>query len=63
MSRDPEFSRKFVIRRSSRLMFGTDYLRPEQEIPQFDIFASMPLPKEVQEKVFRQNAIELLKLG
>jgi predicted TIM-barrel fold metal-dependent hydrolase len=44
-------------------MFGTDYLRPEQEIQQFEIFGSMPLPKEVQDKVFRQNAIELLKLA
>jgi predicted TIM-barrel fold metal-dependent hydrolase len=63
MSRDPEFSRKFVLRWKNRLLFGTDYLRPDQDIPQFGIFDSMALPEDVQEKVFRRNAIELLKLG
>ncbi|NIR43620.1 MAG: amidohydrolase, partial [Gemmatimonadetes bacterium] len=30
--RDMEFGRAFIIRRADRLLFGTDFLRPQQEI-------------------------------
>ncbi len=61
-SRDPEFGREFLIRRADRLMFGTDYLSPGQEVPQLELFRAIDLPVEVQAKVFRDNARTLLGL-
>lgn len=62
ISRDPEFGRKFMIRRQDRLMFGTDYLKPGQHVPQFDVFESLNLPQDVQAKIFRGNAERVIKL-
>ncbi|MBI4622507.1 MAG: amidohydrolase family protein [Verrucomicrobia bacterium] len=62
LTRDPPFARGFVQRRADRLLFGSDYLRPGQQIPQFEILAAMNLPGDVQYKIYRGNAIRLLKL-
>lgn len=62
LTRDPAAAREFVLRRADRLLFGSDYLAPGQEIPQFDILARMNLPDDVQYKIHRGNAIRLLKL-
>ncbi|MHC4995256.1 MAG: amidohydrolase family protein, partial [Planctomycetota bacterium] len=62
LARDPEFGRKFVIRRADRLMFGTDYLMTDQVVRQFETLASFNLPGDVKQKVFRDNAIRVLKL-
>jgi predicted TIM-barrel fold metal-dependent hydrolase len=63
LTRDPEFAREFILRRADRLLFGSDYLAPGQQIPQFDILAAMNMPDEVQYKIHRGNAIRLLKLA
>lgn len=63
ISRDREFGRDFLVRRQDRLMFGTDYLAPDQKVPQFALFDSLDLPAEVQAKIFRGNAERVLKLG
>jgi predicted TIM-barrel fold metal-dependent hydrolase len=63
ISRDLEFGRQFLIRRADRLMFGTDFLAPGQDVPQLELFRRIELPAEVQAKVFRDNARRLLKLG
>jgi len=63
IGRDRTFGRKFMVRRQDRLLFGTDYLQPGQHVPQFELFDSFDLPKEVQRKVFRGNAERLLKLS
>jgi predicted TIM-barrel fold metal-dependent hydrolase len=65
ISRDLEFGREFLIRRRDRIMFGTDFLAPEQAVPQFDLFEQKlaDLPAEVQAKVFRDNARQLLGLA
>lgn len=62
LSRDLEFGREFLIRRQDRVCFGTDYLQPGQAVPQFDVLAKLDLPAEVQKKVYRENALRLLKL-
>lgn len=62
LTRDPAFAREFVLRRADRLLFGSDYLAPGQPIPQFEILAAMNLPDEIQYKVYRGNAIRILKL-
>ena len=62
IARDAKFGREFVIRRADQLLFGTDFLMPDQEIPQFSLYDSMQLPAEIEAKIFRENAIRLLKL-
>lgn len=63
IARDPAFGRAFVVRRASRLVFGTDYLADGQEVPQFGLYKKMDLPAAVQEQVFRGNARRLLGLA
>jgi predicted TIM-barrel fold metal-dependent hydrolase len=59
-ARDPAFGRQFLIRRADRILFGTDYLRPGQKVPQFELLAGIDLPPEVRAKVERGNAAKLL---
>jgi uncharacterized protein len=63
LTRDPAFARDFVLRRADRLLFGSDYLAPGQQVPQFAILSGMNLPEEVEYKIRRGNAIRVLKLG
>ena len=63
IARDPKFGRAFLIRRGDQLLFGTDFLMPGQKVPQFELFDSLKLPDEVQAKIYRDNALRLLKLG
>jgi predicted TIM-barrel fold metal-dependent hydrolase len=62
IQRDPQFGREFLIRRADRLMFGTDYLSPGQDVPQLELYARLDLPDDVQAKIFRDNARRLLGL-
>ena len=62
MGRDRDFGRSFLLRRADRLLFGTDYLKPGQPVPQFDLLAGFDLPEEVEAKIYRENAIRLLKV-
>ncbi|MEX2287876.1 MAG: amidohydrolase family protein [Planctomycetaceae bacterium] len=62
IARDKKFGRDFLIRRQDRLMFGTDYLQPGQDVPQFELFESLDLPADVQTKIFKRNAQRVLKL-
>lgn len=63
IARDPKFGREFIIRHADQLLFGTDVLMPDQKIPQFELLDSLNLPADVQYKIYRGNAIKLLKLG
>lgn len=63
LSRDIEFAKAFVARRADRLMFGTDYLSPGQAVPQFDLFAKLAPPDDVQAKIFHDNARRVLGLS
>ena len=64
ISRDLEFGREFLIRQKDRIMFGTDFLAPEQAVPQFELFEQQltDLPADVKAKIFRDNARQLLGL-
>ena len=62
IARDPRFGRAFLIRRASRLLFGTDFLMAGQKVPQFELLDSMKLPDEVQQKIYRGNALRVLGL-
>lgn len=63
IARDKKFGRDFVVRWADRLLFGTDVLMSKQEIPQFALYDALDLPDDVQYKVYRGNAIRLLKLA
>jgi len=63
ISRDPAFGREFLIRRADRLMFGTDFLAPGQDVPQLTLLRQLDLPQDVQAKIFRDNARRLLRLS
>lgn len=63
ISRDKEFGRDFLIRRADRLLFGTDYLQPDQAIPQFSLFAELNLPENVTRQIYRENARKLVDVG
>lgn len=60
IQRDLEFGREFLIRRADRVMFGSDFLSPGQQVPQLELFATLELPDEVRAKIFRDNARQLL---
>jgi predicted TIM-barrel fold metal-dependent hydrolase len=60
--RDLKFGRDFLVRRADRLMFGTDFLSPGQDVPQFELMEQLDLPTEVQAKIFHENARHVLKL-
>lgn len=62
VARDPQFARDFIIRHADQLLFGTDVLMPNQKIPQFELLASLNLPDDVRHKIYRGNALKLLKL-
>jgi predicted TIM-barrel fold metal-dependent hydrolase len=63
ISRDLAFGRQFLIRWQDRILFGTDVLSPGQEVDQFDLFErQLILPKDVQAKIFMNNAKKLLGL-
>ncbi len=62
IARDRDFGRAFVIRNADQLLFGTDVLMPDQEIPHFQLYPSLELPADVQQKIYRGNALRLLKL-
>ena len=63
INRDLKFGREFFIRRADRLMFGTDFLSPGQDVPQFELFEKIDLPADVRAKISRENARKLLHLG
>ncbi len=62
IARDREFGAAFLVRRSNRLLFGTDYLKPGQDVPQFELLTSFDLPADIRAKIERENAIQFLDL-
>jgi predicted TIM-barrel fold metal-dependent hydrolase len=62
LERDLKFSREFLIRLADRMMFGTDFLQPEQAIDQFSVLERLDLPAEVFNKIAHGNAERLLRL-
>jgi predicted TIM-barrel fold metal-dependent hydrolase len=63
ISRDKEFGREFLIRNADKLMFGTDTFRRDHKLPHFELFESLDLPADVKRKIYRDNALRLLKIG
>lgn len=62
--RDPQFGEPFLLRRASRLLFGTDYYDPAQtEFAHFELFRRAGLPKEVVAAIAHDNARRVLNLS
>jgi hypothetical protein len=62
IQRDLQFGREFLIRRADRLLFGTDYLADQQDVPQFELLRQIDLPRDVRDRIYRGNARQLLGL-
>jgi predicted TIM-barrel fold metal-dependent hydrolase len=62
IARDPKFGRAFLTRRASRLLFGTDWLMADQKVPQFELLEGMRLHWKVENQIYRENAVRVLKL-
>jgi predicted TIM-barrel fold metal-dependent hydrolase len=62
LARDRAFAQAFLVRRANRLLFGTDYLKPGQEVPQFELLASFDLPATARAGIERENALKLLRV-
>jgi predicted TIM-barrel fold metal-dependent hydrolase len=60
ITRDPGFGRAFLERRQDRLLFGTDYLEPGQQVGQFRLLEQVDLPDVAKAKIARDNARRLL---
>ena len=64
----PDHGREFIIRNADKLIFGTDagwwsfskIPAPEKE---WTFFETLNLPAEVKNKIYRENAVKLLKLS
>jgi len=62
LARDRSFAQRFLVRRADRLLFGTDYLKPGQDVPQFELLAGFDLTPQARAKIERNNAAKLLGL-
>ncbi len=60
IKRDLKFGTEFLIRNADQVLFGTDYLAEKQTVNQFDLFAEMDLPANVQDKILRGNAKSMM---
>lgn len=63
LTRDPEFGRGFLERHWAKLMFGTDYLRPHQELPIVEFLRQYPFPDDRREAIMGGTAARLLGLS
>ncbi|MDE0022443.1 MAG: amidohydrolase family protein [Candidatus Poribacteria bacterium] len=59
ITRDWAFGEAFLERRHTRLLFGTDFLRPNQPIPQFEMFAKANLSEKARRAIAYENASRL----
>jgi predicted TIM-barrel fold metal-dependent hydrolase len=63
LRRDLKFAREFLIRLSDRMLFGTDFLQPEQETDQFAVLKELSLPEDVFRKIANGNARRVIGLS
>lgn len=60
--RDPAFAADFITDHADRLIWGSGYYVPGQNVEQFDLYHDLGLSDEVQRRVFRDNARRLIGL-
>ena len=60
LTRDPEYGQAFLETHHDRLLFGTDYLHPDHEVPNLGLFDGFDLPSEAWANVRYRNLEGLL---
>lgn len=60
LTRDEEYGQAFLERHHEKLLFGSDYLHPGQQVMQFGFFERFDLPTEAWENICYRNVSELL---
>jgi predicted TIM-barrel fold metal-dependent hydrolase len=63
LTRDPDFTLGFLERHHEKLLFGTDYLRAFQHLPQVDWLAQVDIPAQWRRQMACGNAQRLLDFG
>lgn len=63
VTRDPAFGLAFLERQQDKLLFGTDVLRPDAELPIVDFIRECAISETAREKIAHRNAERLLRLG
>ncbi len=63
LTRDPDFTVGFIERHWQKLLFGTDYLQPHQELMQFRwLREEAPVTEQQRQAIAHGNAAGLLGL-
>jgi len=62
LSRDRGYAAWLLERFADQLLFGTDLLAPDQDVPILRLFAELPLPQGAREAIAWRNAVRLLDL-
>ncbi|MBN1446211.1 MAG: amidohydrolase family protein [Candidatus Omnitrophica bacterium] len=60
LTRDKDYSKKFMRKHYRKLLFGTDWFVRNEKTLMIDLIRSMKLPEEIEESVFSKNARTLL---
>jgi len=63
MTRDPEFTQGFVRRHWQRMLFGTDIVHPNDELPIVGWLRTLDVSEQVRQAIAEGNARRLLGLG
>jgi uncharacterized protein len=63
ISRDPAFGLDFLERQQDKLLFGTDVLYPNQELPLVEYIQTCAISEAAREKIMHRNAERLLDLS
>jgi predicted TIM-barrel fold metal-dependent hydrolase len=61
ITRDPDFGLAFLERHQDKLLFGTDFLAPDQPLPIVDFLRQCPISETARQKICSLNALRLLK--
>ncbi|OIB56808.1 amidohydrolase [Natrialba sp. SSL1] len=61
LTRDESLGQEFLESHHDRLVFGTDYLFPGQDVPHFDLFARFELDLEAWANIRHRNIERLLR--
>ena len=62
ITRDPAFGLDFLERQQDKLLFGTDVLYPDQELPIVEFLRNAPISEAARQKIAGGNAKRLLRL-
>jgi predicted TIM-barrel fold metal-dependent hydrolase len=61
LTRDPEYGQQFLENHHEKLLFATDYLYPDQEVPHLGVLETFAFTETMAENVLHDNLEELLR--